>query len=105
MPAVAANHAGLADNAVAGYQHGDGVAADCGADNRRMGFRLARIARHRFRPATRFAYQCRRLRQLVRAPRTQDYRRTLFCQQQGRCPADARRCADDSGNFVVQVQY
>lgn len=32
MPAVAADHAGLADNAVAGYQHGDGVAADCGAD-------------------------------------------------------------------------
>ena len=32
MPAVAADHAGLADNAVAGYQHGDGVAADCGTD-------------------------------------------------------------------------
>ena len=70
-----------------------------------MGFRLARIARHRFHSTARFAYQCRRLRQLVRPPRAQDYRRALFCQQQGCCPANARRRADDSGNFVVQVQY
>lgn len=69
-----------------------------------MGFRLPRIARYRFRPAARFAYQRRRLRQLVRAPRTQYDRRALFRQQQGRRPANARRRADNGGDFVIQIQ-
>ena len=69
-----------------------------------MGFRLPRVARYRFRPATRLAHQRRRLRQFVRPPRTQHHRRALFRQQQGRCPANARRRADNGGDFAIQIQ-